>query len=194
MSADERRRQLLGVARDLFAEVGFHNTTTAMIASRAGVSEPILYRHFESKLCLFHDILEDILAEARERFEWIAGRGRNGGEKLLAVVEDFPHFSKQQRGLFCMVDRAVAAARDDKTKSLLRAHYDGFEQIVERIVLEGKSDGSVHASVEHKSLSWMLIMTGVGMTLLSGLEHPALQDDALPARLESLVRSMITCP
>ena len=49
MTAQQRRAQLLDVARALFAERGFEVTSIEEIAHRAGVSKPIVYEHFGSK-------------------------------------------------------------------------------------------------------------------------------------------------
>jgi AcrR family transcriptional regulator len=49
MSGQQRRAQLLDVARSLFAERGFEATSIEEIAHRAGVSKPIVYEHFGSK-------------------------------------------------------------------------------------------------------------------------------------------------
>ena len=58
LKADERRRQLLGIAKDLFSEHGFENTSTRSIATAAGVSEAIIFRHFASKEDLYKQILD----------------------------------------------------------------------------------------------------------------------------------------
>ena len=49
MTGQQRRAQLLDVARELFAERGFEATSIEEIAHRAGVSKPIVYEHFGSK-------------------------------------------------------------------------------------------------------------------------------------------------
>src|SRR5438067_12182421 len=53
LKAPQRREQLIEVATKLFAKWGYDATTTAAIAEAAGVTEPILYRHFDSKQELF---------------------------------------------------------------------------------------------------------------------------------------------
>jgi TetR/AcrR family transcriptional regulator len=58
MSADDRRRQLIGVAIDLFARKGFGGTTTKEIATAAGVTEAIIFRHFATKQDLYQAILD----------------------------------------------------------------------------------------------------------------------------------------
>ncbi len=49
LHCEERRAQLLEVAAELFAQKGFHRTTTREIARRAGVSEAMIFKHFSSK-------------------------------------------------------------------------------------------------------------------------------------------------
>ena len=58
MRSADRRRQLLQVAADLFARLGYRGTTTKALADAAGITEPILYRHFDDKLDLFVNLVE----------------------------------------------------------------------------------------------------------------------------------------
>ena len=58
MSATDRRNQLIDVAIDLFSRKGFSGTTTREIASAAGVTEAIIFRHFATKQDLYKAILD----------------------------------------------------------------------------------------------------------------------------------------
>ena len=49
MTGSERRAQLIDVARTLFAEKGFEQTSVEEIAARANVSKPVVYEHFGGK-------------------------------------------------------------------------------------------------------------------------------------------------
>jgi AcrR family transcriptional regulator len=53
----EPRRLLLDAARALFAVQDYRGTTTREIATAAGVSEHLLFRHFGSKAALFREAL-----------------------------------------------------------------------------------------------------------------------------------------
>jgi AcrR family transcriptional regulator len=65
-----RRTQLLGAAREVFVAQGYHAAAMDEIAERAGVSKPVLYQHFPSKLELYLALLDQ------------------GTESLLAAVRD----------------------------------------------------------------------------------------------------------
>src|SRR5207302_6513106 len=60
MRKADRKRQLLAHAKQLFVTLGYQHTTTEKIARAAGVSEPVLYRHFESKKALFLEVLQEV--------------------------------------------------------------------------------------------------------------------------------------
>ncbi|MCU1327285.1 MAG: transcriptional regulator, TetR family, partial [Bryobacterales bacterium] len=58
MAAEDRRRQLIETAIDLFSQKGFAGTTTREIAAAAGVTEAIIFRHFATKQDLYAAILD----------------------------------------------------------------------------------------------------------------------------------------
>src|SRR6516165_5668969 len=64
----ERKRQLVAHAKQLFLTLGYHATTTEKIAAAAGVTEPVLYRHFDSKKALFLEVLQEIRAATLQRW------------------------------------------------------------------------------------------------------------------------------
>jgi AcrR family transcriptional regulator len=58
MAAEDRRRQIIEVAIELFSQKGFRGTTTKEIALAAGVSEAIIFRHFATKSELYSAIID----------------------------------------------------------------------------------------------------------------------------------------
>lgn len=59
MNRDQRRQQLLTVAEQAFSSNGYHTTSMNEVAKQAGVTKPVLYRHFASKRDLYLAVLED---------------------------------------------------------------------------------------------------------------------------------------
>src|SRR5712692_8763722 len=53
LSCDERRAAIIKAVRKVFAEKGFHGTTTRELAEAAGVSEALLFKHFPNKEALY---------------------------------------------------------------------------------------------------------------------------------------------
>ena len=71
MTGDARREQILATAVSLFSQRGFKGTTTKEIARAAGVSEAMVFRHFENKDALYEAILDTKGCEdGVRRFPW----------------------------------------------------------------------------------------------------------------------------
>jgi AcrR family transcriptional regulator len=58
MTAAERREQLVGISRGLFAERGFDGASIEEVAARAGVSKPVVYEHFGGKEGLYAVVVD----------------------------------------------------------------------------------------------------------------------------------------
>jgi AcrR family transcriptional regulator len=88
LAAAERRSLIEHAAARLFAERGYDATTVEEICRTAGVSKPMLYRHFESKQDLQMKLLErrrdELAAAPIGRFMETDG---SPGERLAAMID-----------------------------------------------------------------------------------------------------------
>jgi AcrR family transcriptional regulator len=66
LSAPERRQAILDAATRVFSEGSYARATTSQIAKEAGISEPILYRHFGSKRDLYFACLDEAWSGLRD--------------------------------------------------------------------------------------------------------------------------------
>ena len=68
MTPEQRRRQLLSVAGELLTDKGVDRLNIAGLAAAAGVTRPIVYRHFPNRQALIVALLEDFESTLTERF------------------------------------------------------------------------------------------------------------------------------
>jgi TetR/AcrR family transcriptional regulator len=116
MSAEDRRRQLIDVAIDLFAQKGFGGTTTREIAAAAGVTEAIIFRHFATKQDLYQAILDTKCAAP-------------GTEALMSELQALMD-ADDDEGLFrLLLTRILSFEREDPKfcRVLLHASLEGNE-------------------------------------------------------------------
>jgi len=100
LPAARRRRQLLDVALDVFADRGFHVTSMNDVAEAAGVTKPVLYQHFGSKRELYLELLEDVGGSLRDAIAKATAEATSPREQVLAgfgayfrfVVDHEPSF------------------------------------------------------------------------------------------------------
>ncbi len=61
-----RKNQILEAAAKVFAQKGFHPTTTKDIAKEAGIAEGTIYNYFENKTALLFAIFDRMIEVARQ--------------------------------------------------------------------------------------------------------------------------------
>ena len=81
---------ILNSAAELLLEVGVERISTNLIAERAGVTVPALYRYFPNKYAVIHALGVDLMQRQNSAFqEWLADVWEaKGPEGLLAEVPD----------------------------------------------------------------------------------------------------------
>jgi AcrR family transcriptional regulator len=93
MSAAERREQLLDVAKRLVGERGFHEVSIEAIATRAGITRPVVYAHFKDLDELLEAMLEREGSRALGQLAEVLPRhwetGSDAREALLAGLRGY---------------------------------------------------------------------------------------------------------
>ncbi|MGL6236326.1 MAG: TetR/AcrR family transcriptional regulator [Segniliparus sp.] len=85
----DRRKLLLDAANEVFAEQGFHKASVEEIAEHAGVSKPVLYQHFPSKLELYLTVLDQHVGELMLRVRQAIRASTNNHDRLIEAVRVF---------------------------------------------------------------------------------------------------------
>jgi AcrR family transcriptional regulator len=85
LSADQRRAAIIAAVRQVFAERGFHGTTTRALAAAAGVSEALLFKHFPDKESLFSAMQLACSEQDIDRFERLEALEPSASTLVLMV-------------------------------------------------------------------------------------------------------------
>jgi AcrR family transcriptional regulator len=92
LSRPARRRQLLGAAQEVFVANGYHATAMDEIAERAGVSKPVLYQHFPSKLELYLAVLDRLVDSLVEAVSAALEATHDNKQRVMGVTAAFFSF------------------------------------------------------------------------------------------------------
>jgi TetR/AcrR family transcriptional regulator len=110
-SADATRERILAAALDLFSELSFEGATTREIASRAGVTQPLLNYHFSSKEELWRAAVDWLFDELNQT---LSSRtlGLRGVEELSVaklMIREFIYFSASHPQLHRIITQECKA-------------------------------------------------------------------------------------
>ena len=142
-AADLTRQRLVRTALELFTTRGYHDTTTAQIARKAGVAEGTIYRHFASKQHLWNELYRAAVRWAAEIVRDAETSGPEAKAKLTLVAQGLIEGATRDPGVvrLGLLDRPGPGALDDDSKKLTRELQAGLE----RLVAQGKAAGTVRA-------------------------------------------------
>lgn len=114
MPTAERRATILRAAGPLFARDGYAGTRLEDVAAAAGVTKPILYRHFESKKALYVALLDKHEADLPTFFERVAGVAPDLPPDRLVrlILEHWLDYVRENQHAWAMLFRDVSGDDD----------------------------------------------------------------------------------
>ena len=192
MRKAERKRQLLGHAKQLFVTLGYQNTTTEKIAAAAGVSEPVLYRHFPSKKVLFLEVLQEIRQATLDRWRADSAGLSDPLAKLHAIMDLYLGSTREHALEYRVMHRTLMETEDAEIVSLLRGFYLDSENLLAQVISAGQAAGVFRRNLDPRVGAWELIRTALGYTLTLPLGIPLYAEpDYLPRAIECLLHCLL---
>lgn len=164
MSIDKTRMRFIEVARELFAEQGYHATTMNAIAVAAGKGRRTLYNYFGTKSDVYLAVIQGELQVLYEELKAFIAQPMNGVAKLMLFI------AKRQRAVNEVVQRngtlEAEFFNDIATVERARMRFDVLErQLIQKILHDGIDDGSFRRT-DVKTTAMLL------HACLKGLEVP----------------------
>lgn len=169
MTATELTRQrLIRTALELFTARGYHDTTTAQIAKKAGIAEGTIYRHFASKPQLFNELYRAAQRWATKIVQETV-RDRDAGQaraQLTAVAHGLIEGAANDTAVVKLgLLEPPGAILDDESRRTERE----FRLTLERLIAEGKAQGSVRTgAVEIWAGVWLATISHALTKVVAG--------------------------
>ena len=162
LPAAERREALIETAIKVFSDGSYRGTTTSEIARAAGISEPILYRHFASKRELYLAALDHVWGDMRASWE----RALESTENVREALETMGRGHVTVRDCkFQMAELWVQAlgeaAEDPELRKHLRRHMREVHDFLADVIRRGQAEGVLHADRNADAEAWAFLAGGV---------------------------------
>jgi TetR/AcrR family transcriptional regulator len=165
LAAAERRRRILDTACRVFSEGSYHGTTTAEIAREAGVTEPILYRHFGSKRDLYLAVLQSAWDEIRVGWDRIVAETDPADgwiPKMAKVALSAPACRAVLADLWM---QSLSEAYDDaEIRRFLRRQMREVHDYVAAVIRRAQDAGTVRPDRDPEAEAWIFLSVSLLMT------------------------------
>lgn len=170
--AEETRRTILRVARELFMEYGYRAVSTRQIADACGLTQPALYHYFADKQDLYVAMAMEEIAKMRAALERVAGRNESVDERLRRVALYLLNATQHDLGLMLHDIRYELAP---KLQSILNEAFQaGVVGPISSIFSDGLREG-VLRDQQHGGMDAMtathLFMSMIS-SILTGSRNP----------------------
>ncbi|SDC20823.1 TetR/AcrR family transcriptional regulator [Streptomyces prasinopilosus] len=166
MGVEERRQQLIGVALELFSRRSPDDVSIDEIASAAGISRPLVYHYFPSKLSLYEAALSRAADDLASRF----AEPREGplGARLVRVMGRYFDFVDEHGPGFSALMRGGPAVGSSTTNALI----DSVRQAAYEQILSHMGAVDPPARLELVVRSWISLAESTALIWLDGRRIP----------------------
>ncbi|MFD7702559.1 TetR/AcrR family transcriptional regulator [Streptomyces caelestis] len=167
MGVEERRQQLIGVALELFSRRSPDEVSIDEIASRAGISRPLVYHYFPGKLSLYEAALSRAAEDLASRFE----EPRKGplGSRLRRVMARFFDFVDEHGPGFAALMRGGPAVGSSATNALIDfVRQAAYGQMLSHMGVVGPAPARLELVVR----SWISLVESTALIWLDGRRVP----------------------
>lgn len=137
-TAAERRNTIIDAAIVEFAQTGLHGTATEAIARRAGISQPYIFRLFDTKQDLFVAAADRVYERISQLFRQAADEAQAKGENVLDAMAVSYNQLLSHREELLMLLQMFAAAGDPVMRERVGA---SFERLFQQTQVLAQVDG-----------------------------------------------------
>jgi AcrR family transcriptional regulator len=165
LTEDERRQAVLETACRVFSQSSYRGATTAEIAREAGISEPILYRHFGSKRDLYLACVDHAWEAFRSHAQQLMEDDPAGC--LGAVANAYMIRGKKVRVIDLWIQALNEASDDEVIAAALRKQVREVRDFFAEIIRDGQRRGIVYEDRDPDAEAWVFVAAG----LLATMDH-----------------------
>ncbi|MEU8378047.1 TetR/AcrR family transcriptional regulator [Streptosporangium sp. NPDC048865] len=156
-----RREDLLRAACDVIAAQGFGHTRTADIAQAAGVSQALLFYHFETKEKLFAQAFSYAAQLDLDALVKVEGSGGSSLDRLRALLRFYPP-SGRSKSWALWIDAWAESMRNAELEEMSRRIDMRWKDALRAIIDDGVAAG-IFTCADPEGATWRI------MSLIDGL-------------------------
>jgi AcrR family transcriptional regulator len=185
---EQQHRRVIQAAIKVFAEKNYDVGTMAMIAEEAGISEAMLYKHFDGKKELFITCFQEIVQELMARYRQCY---KKNPDDPLAYLEDsaavYLDYIKSSDGGSKYFSHLLSSTYDPELKKPLVEFFKASVNTVKAALDRAKKAGSLGKDVDTELLAWDYVGQYYGLILAREMNMRSMLDEA---RVRAFVRAM----
>ena len=159
MILTERQTEIIDKSIDIIGTKGIQGLTIKNLSKVIGISEPAIYRHFDSKT----DILITILDNFKEMASFMGAtmKDNNGAamDKIEFMFSQIINIFSESPSFISVIFSEEIFRNDDILKGKIIEIMDQNEQTIESIIKQGQEKGEIRTDIDGNTLALMIMGT-----------------------------------
>ncbi len=186
---EQQHRSIIQAAIKVFAEKNYDVGTMGLVAEEAGISEAMIYKHFDSKKLLFITCFKEIIRELMERYRECYERNRDDPLQYLedsaVVYLDYIKSSEDGSKYF---SHLLSSTYDPELKKPFVEYFRASVDTVHKALEKAKAAGNLGKNVDTELLAWDYVGQYYSLIVAKEVGMKKMLDEE---RIRTFVRAML---
>lgn len=168
-----RQEQIKQAMLDIIYTDGLKSLSTRALATRTGISEGTIFRHFASKQDIAIAIIHDVQNEFIEILRKIALSKKNPVDRLNEFLCATVHYLQVHKGITLLLFTEASRNNDDGMKHNLKQIFNSQKVLMSKIIYDGVSSGiwDEKVTIEDAVMLYMSIPVSLNIDMIMNFDE-----------------------
>lgn len=167
LPADERRAVTVETVVELAAEQNPSEITTAAIATRMGLTQGALFRHFPTKDAIWRAVMDWVAERLMARVDRAANSAESPLGALEAIFMAHVAFIAEHPGVPRMMFGELQRPGDSATRRMVKALLERYRDRLRALIEQGRASGELDPEVDPDQAALLFVGTIQGLVMQS---------------------------
>lgn len=174
-TSEERKREIIGIARELMITEGIQSLTIKNISKKNGISEPAIYRHFKNKRAILVALIDNFEHNLMEAIDKPIKYYKNPLDRLREIMKAHMFFTEKKKGTLFAITAESIHFNDDFLRRKILGVIDKYKTKIKYILYQAKKEGLIRKDINLDAVSltfFGLIQTAIVQFALTNYTVP----------------------
>lgn len=189
LDTETRQRQIKKAVLEIISSEGIGKISTRNLASKIGVTEGALFRHFSSKKEIMLSILDDVKKELLAKQEQITfSSDKNAEQKLFDFLCAHIKYLIENKGITILLFSEAAHMNEADLKKGLRTILLTQKEFVSRIIKQGISEGIWDKLLNIENVAMLYMGIPISLNIEMILQSGTVKKEKFCAEMAGLIK------
>lgn len=149
----DRQTEIIEAALEIIKTLGIQGLTIKNISKRVGISEPAIYRHFESKTDILIGILSNFKDMAEMLSELMSNYKATAPEKINFLFSRMLELFTETPSMVSVIFSEEIFKNEEVLKTKILEIVNLHTQTIEGIISEGQQENNIRTDIDARNLA-----------------------------------------